>query len=357
MASIRKLKNGKYQATIFIGRDANGKQLRKYVTRDTYKECKAAAREIEQEIEEGRFIDVKNIRLSVWMDKWLALNKERLAPSTYLSYKMYVDVHFKPTLGKLKLNQINEIHIQEYMNNKLKELSPTTVRKHMFVLRKILDDALKHKNPARNIKIPAQSEYMPHVPTSEEFEMIHQAVKGTRDEIIVLLAGWCGLRRGEIFALKWNDINWKEGTIRIDESRSISEDGFLDKQPKSKNGLREIVVPEYLMNLLEQYRRKQKQITERIFPIRPDYYSSYFAELIKKKGLPNIRFHDLRHYHATWLYEQGVPDQYAAQRLGHDIHVLKSIYQHLQVDKKKEIDESIRKLTITQNRTNNRTNF
>lgn len=346
MASIRKLPNGHYQATIYVGRDANGKQIRKYVTRPTLRECKAAAREIEQEIEEGRFVNVQNTRLSTWMDKWLELNKERLSPSTFVSYKAYVDVHFKPAFGNLKLNQINEIHIKQYMNDKLKELSTTTVRKHMFVLRRILEDALKHKNPARNIKIPAPNEYKPHVLTDEEFQKVHNAVKGTRDEIIVLLAAWCGLRRGEIFALKWDDINWQEGTIRIDESRAISENGYVDKQPKSKNGLRTVVAPEYLINLLAQYRKEQKRITKRIFPIRPDHYSSYFANLVRKKNLPNIRFHDLRHYHATWLYNQGIPDHYAAQRLGHDIHVLKGIYQHLNVDRKKEIDNRIRKLQI-----------
>lgn len=343
MASIRKLENGKYQATVFVGRDANNKQIRKYVTRSTQKECKAAAREMEQEIEDGRFINVENIRLFAWMDKWLELNKERLSPSTFVSYKIYVDVHFKPFFGQLKLKQVTEIHIKQYINDKLKTLSPTTVRKHFFILRRILQDVLKHKNPARDISPPEKKDYMPHVPTSKEFEIIHNAIKGTRDEVIALLSGWCGLRRGEIFALKWDDVDRTEKTIRVDENRAISEDGYVDKGPKSKKGLRVVAVPGYLMDLLEQHRKSQKQITNYIFPIRPDHYSSYWAKLVTKKKLPKIRFHDLRHYHATWLYEQGIPDHYAAQRLGHDIHILKGIYQHLNVEKKSEIDDSIRK--------------
>jgi len=342
MASIRKLANGNYQATIFVDRDANGKQLRKYITKSTEKACKAAARELEQEIYDGRFIDIENVKLSTWMDKWLELNEQRLSPSTFVSYKIYVDAHFKPVLGKFKLNKINEIHIKEFMNDKLKTLSPTTVRKHILVLRRILEDALKHKNPARNVKVPHADEYKPYVLTASEFDLIYNSVKGTRDEVIVLLAAWCGLRRGEIFALKPDDINAKTNTIRIDESRSISEKGYVDKKPKSKNGLRLIAVPEYLMGLLETYRKQQRKITDRIFQLRPDNYSSYFAEMIQKRKLPPIRFHDLRHFHATWLYNQGIPDHYAAQRLGHDIHVLKGIYQHLNVDRKLDIDDSIR---------------
>lgn len=341
MASIKKISNGKFQATVFIGRDANGKQMKKKITRDTEKECKNAARELEQEVQDKRYINLDNIRLSAWMDKWLELNENRLSPSTFVSYRMYADVHLK-NLGALKLSQINEIHIKQYMNDKLKQLSPTTVRKHMFVLKEMLHDALKHKSPMTDISLPQQEKYKPKVPTKKEFESIHAALKGTRDEILILLAAWCGLRRGEIFAMKWDDIDWVNQTIRIDEAMAISKNGFIEKLPKSKNGLRTIAAPEYLISLLDRHRKKQKEITERIFNIRPDHYSSYFAELIRKNELPKIRFHDLRHYHASWMYTQGVPDHYAAQRLGHDIHVLKSIYQHLDMDIKNDIDNIIR---------------
>lgn len=346
MASIRKRPNGTYQATIYVGRDANGKQLFKYVTKPTLKECKAAAREIEQEIEEGKFVNVGNTRLSTWMDKWLELNEKNLSPSTFSSYVTYVDKHFKPYFKNLKLNQINEIHIKQYINDKLKVLSPTTVRKHFFVLRSMLQDALKHKNPAKDIKPPSKDDYQPYVISDEEFQKIHDFFKGNQKyEIIILLAAWCGLRRGEIFALKWDDIDWDKGTIRVDESCCITNEGkYIDKTTKSKNGLRTIVVPEYLLSLLDKYRKKQKKITHKIFPMRPDQCSSYFAKKIKENNLPPIRFHDLRHYHASWLYKQGIPDQYAAKRLGHDIQVLKGIYQHLDVERQTELDEKVKNL-------------
>lgn len=350
MASIKKLPNGSYQATIYVGRDAQGKQIRKYVTKPGWKECKAAAREIEQEIEEGRFINIQNIRVSAWMDKWLELNKERLSPSTYVSYKMYVDKHFKSQFKNIKLNQINEIHIKEYMNEKLKVLSPTTVRKHILVLGEMLGDALKHKNPVAGIKLPEKNEYDPYIPTTEEFEEIRNGFKtirsGKKDELIILLSGWCGLRRGEIFALKWDDIDYDKLQIRIDEARAISEDGFVIKDPKSKNGFRTIAMPKELSDLIKNYRKSLKEVDELIFPFRPDCFSTHFSEIIKKLNLPPVRFHDLRHYHATWLYENGIPDKYAAERMGHDVFVLKNIYQHIHADKKVNLDETIRN-TVT----------
>jgi integrase len=358
LASIRKRPNGTWQATIFVGRDASGKQLFKYVTCDTQKECKRKAREIEQEIEEGRLVNLENIRVVAWIEKWMDL--KTLSPSTRATYKSYIKNHFTPYFGALKLKQINEIHIKKFMAEKAKiGLSQASIRRMTSVLKTSLDDVMKQKSPARDIKLPREEKYTPRVPNDLEMEQIHNAVRGTRDEPIVLLAAWCGLRRGEIFALKWNDINWTLGTLRVDESYAINEDNiYEDKRPKSENGLREVIVPEYLLELLDNMRKpkkgrkkkSEKQIVEigspdhRIFNMRPDSYSSYWAEFVREKKLPQIRFHDLRHYHASWLYAKGVPDQYAAQRLGHDIRVLKTIYQHLGLDRQMEIDDNIRNM-------------
>ena len=119
---------------------------------------------------------------------------------------------------------------------------------------------------------------------------------------------------------------------------------YVDKGPKSDNGYREVVVPRYLMGLLENKRKGWKEIPERFFPIRPDHYSSYFAELIKKKELAPIRFHDLRHYHASWLFANKIPDQYAAKHLGDDIQTLKATYQHIGADLRQDIDDTVRGL-------------
>ena len=87
--------------------------------------------------------------------------------------------------------------------------------------------------------MPIEENNKPHVLTDTEMAKIHDHVRGTRDEPIILLAAWCGLRRGEIFALKWNDIDWNVGELTVDESYCIDEDcKYLDKRPKSENGVR-----------------------------------------------------------------------------------------------------------------------
>jgi len=346
MASIRKLENGSYQATIYVGRNDDGSHNRRYVTKNGLRECKLAVKEIEKELEDKNFSNVGNIGVVAWIDEWIEMNKTRLSPSTHATYKLYSKVHYAPYFKqKMKLKELNEIHIRKFMAKQLGFLSPTTVRKHVSVLNKILEEALKDKNPVRYVKLPSKAKYTPYLLSEKEMEDIHDAVRGTRDEPIVLLAAWCGLRRGEIFAVKPDDVDWKKKTVRVDENTAINDEYmYVDKGPKSDNGYRVVVVPHELMTLLENIRKSWKEIPERFWPIRPDHYSSYFAKLIRKKELPPVRFHDLRHYHASWLYANNVPDQYAAKHLGDDIQTLKATYQHIGADRHKDIDDTVRGL-------------
>ena len=346
MAVITKRPNGSYQAVIYVGREDDGKKIRRTVTKPGLRECKLAAKEIEKELEDQNFSNVRNIGVVAWIDEWIETNKTRLSPSTHATYKLYSKVHYAPYFKqKMKLKELNETHIRKFMAKQLGFLSPTTVRKHISVLNKIFEEALKDKNPVRYVKLPSKAKFTPYPLSDKELIQIHDAIRGTRDEVIVLLAALCGLRRGEIFALKPNDVDWRKKTIRVDENTAINDEYmYVDKGPKSDNGYRTVAVPDYLMGLLEDLRKSWSEIPERLFRLRPDYYSSYFAELIRDKGLPPIRFHDLRHYHASWLYAQGIPDKYAAERLGHDIQTLKATYQHIGADRNKEIDNTVRQL-------------
>lgn len=340
MASIKKLANGSYKATVSMGRDASGKQIRKTVTCNSEKECRNKAREIEQEYYDGLYIDVKKMRFSKWAGDWLELRESRLSPSTVKSYKMYINQHFIPHFGNLKISQINELMIKRYISEKLKTLSSTTVRKHIYILSSILEDVLKHKNPCKYVEMPEVAHYEYHIVTDEEYETIREFFRGKAYEPIILLGALCGMRRGEIFALKWDDIDEANQTIRIDQAVCISDNGYVEKKTKSNNGFRTVAAPAEIFNLLERKRKKQKVIQERIFPSRPDNFSSWFAECMTELKL-DIRFHDLRHYHATWLYKNNIPDLVAAQRLGDDLQTIKRIYQHIGEDTTKKYNDEI----------------
>lgn len=356
MASIKKNTNGNYSAAVYIGRDVNGKILRKYVTVSSLKECKNVVRELETQVASKSLNNLSMMKMSAYMDKWLEINKPLLASTTIKGYKMYINHHFKPAFGNMKVSKITDMHIKQYIANKiLEKLSTTTIRKHFFTLSKMLYDALKGKSPCIDIKPPKNGEFKPTVPTEAEFNTIYETFKkiSIEDEVIILLAGQCGLRRGEIFALKWDDINEKEGTIRVDEAVALEEDGyrFEFKAPKSHNGIRTIAAPDYLMELLKTIKQtipkginNKIDIKHEIFIQNPHSFTKKYSRILRENELPKVRFHDLRHYHASLLYKNNVPDLYAAERLGHDIMVLKKIYQHLGLEETKELDQKVKNI-------------
>jgi len=328
MASFRKTDTG-YQATIYVGRDSEGKHIRKYVTKPTLKEAKYAALVLEQEIAEGNATNIPRMSLEQYLDKWFEVNKAELKPSTQISYKMYIERHFKPALGKYLIEELTELKLKEFFSEKKKNLNTNTVRKIFFMLRRALRDALKHKSPLANMKPPkTASPKENYVYSTEEFSALHEAVRGTSDEVIILLAAWVGLRLGEIFALRCSDFDPVAETIKVDEARTVSDEGYIISTPKSERGVREILLPDRLVELFKKMDMPEDDGL--LFPMRPDSYSKRFRKILTTCGFPLTRFHDLRHYHASQLYKHKVDDHVAANRLGHDIHILKGIYQHME---------------------------
>jgi integrase len=360
MASFRKRGAG-YQGTVYVGIGADGKRENIYVTADTLHECKALAREVESDIEKGKVSRFRNYKVLDFFDDYLKRHRAELSDTTYINYKMYVDKHFKPFFKMKKFHQVSEFHIKDYIAEKLDLRSPTTVRKHLMFMRMVFSEA-KYKHLFDDIKIPKNAKYEPVIPTDEQFGMIVSDCKMKKKELIVIIAGKCGLRLGEIFALDWGDIDFKKKEIRIDQAFARTEaKEYGLKVPKSENGYRSVPCPDDILEKLSDYKINpyksrrgflKKNITSiRVFDGRPDNFSNNFGksmdELAKDTENPEfskIRFHDLRHYYASWLYKNGIPDHVAAEMLGHDIAVLKGIYQHLGMDEKTKIKDRIREL-------------
>lgn len=356
MASIRKRPNGKWQAAIYVGRDANGKQMFRYVTRDTYKECKAAAREIEQEVEEGKLVNIRNMRVIAWIKEWLDANEYSYSPATISLYNNYLKNHYQPYFNNLKLDQLTEIHITKFRNYLLGKMKPSSARRCFSALKKMLADALKDKSPAKGVKAPQPNDPDVEAPTPEDFAKIYSIVKGSYYELPTLIAGWMGYRRGEVLALRINDLDFETNRIRVDEAWTKTKDGtYVIKAPKSKNGYRNEVAPGVLMEKLKEHVKKLRSgkvvplrdDTTLLFNMRPDTFSTCFRRFLMRRNGPDYSFHELRHFHATWMFENDFPDLYAAKRMGQTLQVLKETYQHLGLKRETELDEKVAEIENT----------
>jgi integrase len=210
------------------------------------------------------------------------------------------------------------------LNNQAKPLSGKTIRLVRSILNRVLDFAvdmdLIGKNVADRIILPKQAKYRPRIYTDIEVRNLLEAAKGTMLYLPVLLAVKLGLRRSEILALRWKDIDFNGKTITVTKTMRERSLGY----PKTRKSRRRLQPPDSVMSELKTCRIVQKSGQIYVVskadngPYNPSYISRSFNELLKAHDLPPIRFHDLRHTYATQAYRGGVPIKALSESLGHN---------------------------------------
>ena len=170
--------------------------------------------------------------------------------------------------------------------------------------------------------------------TEQNFTILIDSVKGTFDEIPILLAACAGLRRGEVFGLVWNrDIDFNNNVIRVKKVVTRYKK-YVTKKPKNETSQRFIAVPKFVMEVLSNYRKSLKVVPEKVCnEFTAQSYSCHFKLLLEKLNLPHVRFHDLRHFNAIIMMKYGVSNKTASKRLGHsNVSTTTDIYQHVLSD-------------------------
>jgi integrase len=229
-------------------------------------------------------------------------------------------------------------------------LSASTVRYMHVVLKASLGQAVRWQLLARN---PAEAVDPPKIERAamKTYDLAQTAdligaAQGTRMKITVMLAVLCGLRRGEIAALRWRNIDLDAAQIAVTESAEQTSAGVRYKQPKSGRG-RTVALSARIVNELRSHRVQQAQellklgiaLTDEAFviaqadgsPLQPRSITRQWDTLLaKNRALPRIRFHDLRHAHATHLLSAGVHPKIASERLGHSkVGITMDLYSHV----------------------------
>lgn len=338
----------RWEAAVFTGEyDEKGKPVYEWITGDTRKEVAKLRDEIKNQINYGMYVRPSDMTLGEYLLDWLEDYKTNIESTTYELYKIYITKHINPEIGRVRLQDVIPMTLRKFYNKKLETQSSNTVRKYHSLLHNALssavDDKLIRENPAKDLlkKINAlkKTKYKPVVVLSkEDFFKLLDAVEGTYDEIYIILGGCLGLRRGEVLGLRWRDVDFKNKTITISQTFTRFSKNII-KDPKTESSRRTIKAPSYVMDALEAYRKRQKIINldNRIcWEYLPQSYSHHFRALTQKLGLPNVRFHDLRHFAAVMLLLKGVPDKVAAEMLGHSqVATLREIYQHV-IDEMKD---------------------
>jgi integrase len=326
-----KRKDGRYQASVIIP----WTKKRKYVYADSRKECNRLLNNLIEQIESGDFTNIEKLTVKGYLEKWLETYCSSLSPTTVTNYEGYLKKHIYPEIGNILLAKLMPMNIKE-IYNKLQEQgykSKTILNIHR-ILSKAFKDAVSNnrlaRNPCDSIKPPPVDTPYIKVYTEKEFNRLLDVVEGSKEELPILLAGLAGLRRGEIFGLKWEDINFDTGRISIKRNAVRIAGKTIIKTPKTKGSTRSFILPEYVLERLKKYRGIGFVYPrEDGGPENGDAYSKRFQNLLFTHGLPKIRFHDLRHFNATQMLKRGIKDKEAAARLGHWDASMTKRYQHV----------------------------
>lgn len=346
--SVFKDKHGRWRGVVDLpktGRPGEPKRPQKTFYGDTSKSDSANEKELWSkvnaliyEIENNLYMNESNATLEQFLNEWHEVYTKRLQETTRELYKMYADVHIIPELGHLQIKKIRPIQLQDFYNKKLETLSGKTVGKLHTFLNRVLGDAMRNQlikyNPCDGVEKPKARKFKPNVCSEDDFQRLLGIAKGTFDEVAILLAGVCGLRRGEIFGLRLIDIDFKESKISVVETMVRLKGEWIIKKPKNESSQRTIKVPDFVTYTISEYLSSLKVVPQRICSeYLPNSYSQHFKALLEKNDLPPLRFHDLRHYNATIMLKYGISDKVAAARLGHSqVQTTREIYQHVLED-------------------------
>ncbi|MFC5775117.1 site-specific integrase [Ectobacillus antri] len=331
-------KRGKtWSYTIDIGRDeATGK--RKQKTKggfSTKKEAQAALAKLQTEIQEGSYIETSKDTLESFLRFWLQSKKINLKESTYFMYERSIDHYIIPKIGQVRLENLKTAHLQKLYN----DMSDTHSSSTIYKVHKLLNQSLKRavemgyikRNPAEFTEKPRETAAPTRVWDEVQLNHFLEVCRPSRYRIAFLLAATTGMRRGEILGLRWQDIDFDNKTIHVKQTLSAQNQLILDA--KTASSKRSIMLPEFTIQELLKHRLKVKQekLSQGVAYKDLDLVActltghhtcnenfwKVWNKYLKMSGLPRIRFHDLRHTHATLLLKAGVHIKVVAERLGH----------------------------------------
>lgn len=348
-------KNGgvSYQIVAETDRDpTTGKRERLYGTvKGTKKQAEAALRKLIEKLELGISTDASATKLRDWMDTWLTNYLPNIEATTRVGYKESIKNYIDPYLGNTPLKALKTDNIQAWIN-KLHQrgLGAKTIRNAYNNLNASLKKAVVLRmlpyNPCVGTVLPKLKRPKVNVYNPTEIQQLLKATHGTTLYMPVVLAVLTGMRRGEVCALKWSNIDFEKKLIHICENRVHGEKTVIEKAPKSEAGNRKIPISKELSTILSSARMQYYNDAssygpgfhdlgyvfhnENGDPFHPDSLTKMWRVFMEKSGLPYIRFHDLRHSNATALIAAGVNPKTVQQLLGHsDVSITLNTYTHV----------------------------
>ena len=352
--TLHKRSSGSWRASVSV----DGRRI--WRTFKNKREAQAWLRQTLEEIDQGLSFDGSQTSLNEFMSKWLVSIKSSIRPNTHKQYQQITNQHILPSLGKYRLREIKPDQIQYLYDRKVESgTGLRTVQLVHAVLHRCFVHAVKlgaiPRNPAAATTPPKPKPKEMKFYDENQVQTMLIASKANHPRMFPLLhlAVSTGMRQGELLGLKWPDLEWESGQLHIQRQLSRAEDeGYELTIPKTKAGIRKIDLGANTSRVLREHQQRQNQEINKvggdwhdnnlIFPSTigtfgdRDNLRKHFKDLLNEAGLPEIRFHDLRHTAAALMLSNGGPVIVVSRRLGHARpSITLDIYGHLIPQKQK----------------------
>ncbi len=358
---VKRYKNS-YTIVLSLGVDpATGKKRQQWVSvKGTKKEAEKRLAELLHQLDNGTFMKPGKTTLGEFLERWLKdYAWPNLAPRTAEGYEHIIRRHLILSLGNIALTQLKPEHLQHYYSQKLSGgrcdgkggLSPRTVRHHHVNLHTALESAVKwgllSRNPADAVSPPRSQRPEWHTLNEDDISTLLEAAKATPYYALFYLALYTGMRRSELLALRWCDIDLLLCQIYVTRTLHQLRDGsIVYRAPKTAKGRRMIALSPSAALVLREHKEKQEAMRamlgiplkddDLVFsqldgkPLLPSTVTHAWIKLVRRAGLEGVRLHDARHSHASLMLKQGAHPKIVSERLGHaNIGITLDTYSHI----------------------------
>ncbi len=333
--SLHLRKDGRWEGRYIVGYDDMGLPVTKNVLAKTKPECAAKLVQLRETLKESAPDQPKpGILLADWLDLWYqGYKKPNLRPNTQMSYERRIYQYITPALGQIQLDKLTTADIQEFYVSLKKSgrliradlygegLSYQTVRGIHTTLHAALDKAVEEnlmfRNPSDECKLPSAKPREMKVLMPEEIQRLLIQAREDGCYELLLLELSTGLRRGEICALQWNDLNLKTGALQVERQVHRVRGKLVVSPPKTNAGRRTVLLPPPVLNVLKSYRTTSTSRwmfpspVKEDSPMDPAAVRKRLSTVLKRAGCKRLRFHDLRHpyvKHTTKIFSLRLMD-------------------------------------------------
>ena len=370
---IRRRSSGHWELTADAGKDANGKRRRRSETfkgskREADRRLREFVAEVEAALEQERTLSRRHTwTVSEWLYKWLHERveiKRKLA--TFERYEGIARIHLVPGIGHIELANLSPLDINDALGKLVKNGQYTRTAELAYT---VLSGAMKYAWDLEQIDVsPMGRVAMPRAPRRRvdppDVERVQNLLRLAEDEdhylfVFLNLDARTGMRRGEMMALRWENVNLEEGYLLVVESAvKTHSEGVRLETTKTERGERRIDLDRRMVELLAEQKERQQAWVDKepsgridkglVFPgadgdwMKPQNMLRHLKELGARVGTPDITFHKLRHFHATIALDQGNNPVVVSRRMGHSkVSTTIDLYGHVLPGWQKDVAENV----------------